>query len=58
MPTQNCDLCVHNAQDEDGYDYCDLQLDEDEYARYLARRDPACPYYRPGDEYSLVRKQN
>ena len=54
----NCELCLHNVQDEYGDYYCDVQLDEDEYARYLARRNPACPYYQPGDEYALVRKQN
>ena len=36
----------------------DVQLDEDEYARYLARRNPACPYYEPGDESKIVRRQN
>ena len=32
-------------------------LDEDEMARFLADEYRDCPYYVPGDEYLVVRKQ-
>ena len=50
----NCDLCLHNQQDEYGDYYCDVQLDEDEYARYLARRNPACPYCQQGKKIDAL----
>jgi hypothetical protein len=36
---------------------CDMDLDEDEMARFLQDRHYECPYYRFGDEYTIVRKQ-
>ena len=33
-------------------------LDEDEMARYLSHTTLSCPYFEPGDEYKIVRKQN
>lgn len=53
-----CDQCLNNMQDEDGEEYCGVQLDEDEYARYLQRHYRSCPYFEPGDEYKIVRRQN
>ena len=37
---------------------CDMDLDEDEMARYLSHTTSACPYFEPGNEYKIVRKQN
>lgn len=37
---------------------CAVDLDEDEYAGFISGRERSCPYFRPGDEYSIVRKQN
>ena len=36
----------------------EMDLDEDEMARYLSRTTSACPYFEPGDEYKIVRRQN
>ena len=36
---------------------CDQDLDEDEMARFLADEFRDCPYYQPGNEYLVVRKQ-
>ena len=36
---------------------CDMELDEDETARFIRGAFSDCPYYRPGDEYTIVRKQ-
>lgn len=49
-----CEACLNNQQDEYGSYY----WDEDEMARYLSRTTSACPYFEPGDEYKIVRRQN
>ena len=35
----------------------EMDLDEDEMARFLSNTYLDCPYYQPGDEYLVVRKQ-
>ena len=58
MPQCECDTCWHWDYDEE-YDeyYCMMDLDEDEYYRFVASGSARCPYYRQGDDYSLARKQ-
>jgi len=54
-----CESCVFYLYDEEYDDYvCDMDLDEDEMARYLSRSTAACPFFEPGDEYKIVQKQN
>ena len=54
-----CESCVFYLYDEEYDDYvCDMDLDEDEMARYLAHATAACPFYEPGDEYKIVHRQN
>ena len=44
--------------DEEYEDYsCEVNLDEDEMARFLSSRTKDCPYWKPGDEYITARKQ-
>ena len=44
--------------DEDwGYYICEASLDEDEMVRFLSSQNFGCPYYRPDDEYQVVRHQ-
>ena len=54
----SCESCAYYTYDEE-YDYyvCESDLDEDEMAAFLRGVDFACPFYRPGDEYLIVRKQ-
>jgi hypothetical protein len=33
-------------------------MDEDDVARDFAQKRRECPFFRPGDEYTIVRKQN
>lgn len=58
--TDLCEYCLNNVPDETGTYYCaqSAELDEDEMARYLSRDTRACPFFEPGDEYKIVRKQN
>lgn len=58
---QLCENCWYFVTDEEsGEGFCDLQLDEDEYARMLqSPRTNGCKYFRPDvGEYGIVRKQN
>ena len=55
----NCEMCLNYEYDEE-YDcyHCSVDLDEDEAERFMTYSYRQCPYYDPGDEYSIVRKQN
>lgn len=56
----SCDNCWYNTYDEDEEEYyCNLILDEDEYARFIGEKSRTCRYFRPDKgEYEIVRKQN
>ena len=54
----SCDSCTYFTYDEDYESYvCDIDMDEDEYARLASDSHYSCPYYRNGDEYLVVRHQ-
>lgn len=54
-----CETCAFFAYDDE-YDcmFCEINLDEDEMLRFMQGSFNSCPYWRCGDEYSVVRKQN
>lgn len=53
-----CDTCAYYGYDEEWEEYvCEMNLDEDEYARLIQGHYQNCPYYRDGDEYKIARKQ-
>ena len=54
----NCETCMNYEYDEEYECYtCMMELDEDEMSRFLSGNYKDCPYYQPGDEYKIVRKQ-
>ena len=54
----SCELCAYYVYDDDYEGYvCDINMDEDELARFLCDSHYSCPYFRNGDEYAVVRKQ-
>ena len=54
-----CDECVNYEYDEDYESYvCLANLDEDDMAKFISGNYNECPFYHPGDEYTIVRKQN
>ena len=56
--TNSCDTCAYCGYDEDYGEYvCDIDMDEDDYIRFLSDRHSQCPYYRNGDEDLVVRSQ-
>lgn len=48
-----------NYEYDEEYDCycCIMDLDEDEMELFIGGRFKRCPYYRPGDEYTIVHKQ-
>lgn len=53
-----CITCAYYSYDEEyGCYVCDINMDEDEYIRFVTDSRYVCPYYRNGDEYKVVRKQ-
>ena len=55
----NCEFCNNYIYDEYyNYYYCDINLDEDEMARFLSGINFSCPYFESNNEYEIVRKQN
>ena len=56
---QSCDMCLYFEYDEDyGAYVCSMELDEDEAEKFMTGNNKACPFYTPGDEYTIVKKQN
>ena len=59
MAGTNCEACVNYVYDEEYECYiCDVNLDEDEMSRFMTNTLKDCSYFRDGDEYKIVRKQN
>ncbi len=53
-----CESCLNYEYDEEYGYYCIIDMDEDEIQRIGYYSQKGCPYYHPGDEYTIVRKQN
>lgn len=57
-PASNCESCVFYDYDEEYEAYvCEVNLDQDDLADFLAGTARNCPYYRFYDEYKSVQKQ-
>ena len=57
----NCEYCLNYAYDEEFDEYvCEAAgaIDEDDYVRMMHNDFNNCPYFRFGDDYTIVRKQN
>ena len=58
MADRDCESCWYYDYDEEYDEYfCKMDLDEDEYARFLFSGKNECPFYRQGDDYTLARRQ-
>ena len=55
----SCEFCA-NYDYDDEYEcyYCKINLDEDEYAKFLQGSCDSCHYFQLYDEYKIVKKQN
>lgn len=55
----DCEQCMYGEWDEEwGEMTCAALWDEDVAARMSEGQYKRCPYFRPGDDYSIVRRQN
>ena len=53
-----CEACCFYNYDEEYDEYiCDVDLDEDEMERLRYSGKNFCPYFRGGDDYTIVRRQ-
>lgn len=58
MSANQCDYCMYLDEDaETGEMYCTIQMDQDDYARLQLEPRSSCPYFRMGDDYTIVKKQ-
>ena len=56
-----CENCMHLEYDEGSQQYVcsiDFMIDEDDLAKMSYHPSKQCPYYKVGDEYTWIRKQN
>ena len=54
----SCEFCAYNEYDEDDEEYyCPVNMDEDDYARFVQSNYRECPFFRNGDEYQVVKHQ-
>ena len=53
-----CETCLYYVYDEEFEEYyCDIDMDEDDMARFYSSRQKECPFWRNGDEYETVKHQ-
>ena len=53
-----CESCSNYAYNEEFECYeCLVNLDEDEYAKFISSSMSSCSYYTSDDEYKIVKKQ-
>lgn len=58
MNDNQCEYCLYLAYDEElEDDYCSIRLDQDELEKLRYTQHSSCPYFRQGDDYSIVKKQ-
>lgn len=58
MNVDQCDYCLYLDTDEEtGETYCSLTLDQDDIEKLSYSRTASCPYFRAGNDYSIVKKQ-
>ena len=59
MADCQCEFCAYYNYNEAFDDYeCEVNLDEDDLARFMSGNDSSCPYFRFSDDYKIVEKQN
>lgn len=56
--SQNCEFCINYEYDEECEDMvCTVDMDMDDYQTYQLSGSKNCPFFRMGDEYTIVHKQ-
>ena len=59
MASNKCEYCAYYVYNETYECYeCMVNLDEDDLERFLRSSADDCNYFKSGDDYEIVRKQN
>ena len=54
----SCEYCSNLIYDEDCEGYvCDIEMDEDDYSRFISSKRKICSYFQYDNEYKIVRHQ-
>ncbi|MFI3325686.1 MAG: DUF6472 family protein [Clostridia bacterium] len=54
----DCDICLNFEYNNEIEDYeCIINMDEDEYSQFLNNSYYKCPYFRMGNDYTILKKQ-
>ncbi len=56
-----CEVCMNYEYNDETDSYecvLDVAMDMDDYERSLTGQTVNCPFFKFGDEYNIVRKQN
>ncbi len=55
----NCEDCMNFVYDEEFEEYmCIIDMDQDEIGEIMQNPARKCPFFRFGDDYTIVKKQN
>ncbi len=56
--SNQCGYCLYYDYDEElDEHYCSLNIDQDDAAKMRYNREASCPYFRIGNEYTIINKQ-
>ena len=59
MSSKTCEFCAYyNYNEYYGCYECEVNLDEDDLARFMQSSVDNCAYFRFSDDYKIVKKQN
>ena len=59
MSSKSCEFCAYyNYNEYYGTYECEVNLDEDDLARFMSSTIDNCAYFRFSDDYKIVEKQN
>lgn len=54
----DCEICMNFEYNNEIEDYeCIINMDEDEYQQFLNNNYYKCPYFRMGNDYTILKKQ-
>lgn len=53
-----CEMCMYLDYDEElDEHYCSMSLDQDDMEKMTYSNKASCPYFRMGNDYTIVKKQ-
>ena len=57
--SNKCESCTYYLFDDENGEYvCQMDMDEDDYYRFVTDKERTCPYWCSMDKYAVVKHQN